>query len=110
MKTGTKAYCSERVETFYDIQLQVKGMPGVIESFRKYTESEMLDGDNKYDAGEENGGKQDAKKGKKKKVKKFTQHSFSSSQCLNVTDVVYNSFFSQPIFLKTYFFFLLQIY
>lgn len=67
MKTGTKAYCSERVETFYDIQLQVKGMPGVIESFRKYTESEMLDGDNKYDAGEENGGKQDAKKGKNKK-------------------------------------------
>ena len=45
-------------------------MPGVIESFRKYTESEMLDGDNKYDAGEENGGKQDAKKGKKNKVKK----------------------------------------
>ena len=56
-------YTSERVETFYDIQLQVKGLAGVTDSFRKYCESETLDGDNQYDAGEENGGKQDAKKG-----------------------------------------------
>ena len=28
-------YCSERVETFYDIQLQVKGMKNVIDSFKK---------------------------------------------------------------------------
>ena len=56
-------YCSERVETFYDIQLQVKGMKNVQQSFEKYTESEMLDGDNQYDAGPEHGGKQNAKKG-----------------------------------------------
>jgi hypothetical protein len=55
-------YCSERVETFYDIQLQVKGMKNVMESFHKYTESEKLDGENQYDAGAQHG-KQDAKKG-----------------------------------------------
>ena len=40
-----------------------KGMKNVQQSFEKYTESEMLDGDNQYDAGPEHGGKQNAKKG-----------------------------------------------
>lgn len=36
-------YKSEREETFYDISLQVKGCKNIIESFEKYTESELLD-------------------------------------------------------------------
>lgn len=54
-------YVSQREEDFYDIQLDVKGCKDVLESFRKYTEKEMLDGDNQYDA--EALGKQDAEKG-----------------------------------------------
>lgn len=37
-------------ETFYDLSLNVKGCRNVIESFDKYTEVEMMDGDNKYRA------------------------------------------------------------
>eukprot|EP00605_Chrysophyceae_sp_TOSAG23-4_P002789 GSChrysophyteH1.ASY1.ANO1.3073.1 assembled CDS len=44
-------YKSNREEEFYDIQLDVKGCNTMIESFRKYTESEMLEGENQYDAG-----------------------------------------------------------
>ncbi|VDN51807.1 unnamed protein product [Dracunculus medinensis] len=43
---------SNRVESFYDLQLNIKGKANVIESFADYTASETLDGDNKYDAGE----------------------------------------------------------
>ena len=53
---------SSREEDFYDIQLDVKGCENIYQSFRKYIEKEMLEGDNKYDAGEKYG-KQDAQKG-----------------------------------------------
>ncbi|RLN95700.1 hypothetical protein BBJ28_00017199, partial [Nothophytophthora sp. Chile5] len=52
---------SFRDESFYDLQLDVKGCKGLTESFRKYVEIEMLQGDNQYEA--EGYGKQDAKKG-----------------------------------------------
>lgn len=55
-------YVSERTDEFYDLQLDVQGCDTVFDSFRRYTEPERLDGDNKYDAGEEHG-KQDAEKG-----------------------------------------------
>lgn len=54
-------YESKREEEFYDIQLDVKGCKNIYESFKKYVETEMLDGENKYDANEH--GKQDAEKG-----------------------------------------------
>lgn len=54
-------YKSTRVETFYDIQLNIKGKKNIAESFRDYVKAEVLDGDNKYDAGEH--GLQDAEKG-----------------------------------------------
>ncbi|KAK6643307.1 Ubiquitin carboxyl-terminal hydrolase 7 [Polyplax serrata] len=54
-------YTSTRVETFYDIQLNVKGNKNIDESFRDYVTTVTLDGDNKYDAGEY--GLQDAEKG-----------------------------------------------
>ncbi|GMF19456.1 unnamed protein product [Phytophthora lilii] len=52
---------SSRDESFYDLQLDVKGCKDLMQSFRKYVEVEMLDGDNQYEA--EGHGKQDAKKG-----------------------------------------------
>lgn len=55
-------YESSRVEDFWDIQLNVKGFKNLQESFQNYIEIEMLDGENKYQAGEEHG-YQDAKKG-----------------------------------------------
>ncbi|XP_039289930.1 ubiquitin carboxyl-terminal hydrolase 7 isoform X2 [Nilaparvata lugens] len=54
-------YKSTRVETFYDIQLNIKGKKNITESFGDYIKAEVLDGDNKYDAGEH--GLQDAEKG-----------------------------------------------
>jgi len=54
-------YNSTRVETFYDIQLNIKGKKNIAESFSDYVKAEVLDGDNKYDAGEH--GLQDAEKG-----------------------------------------------
>ncbi|XP_023245457.1 ubiquitin carboxyl-terminal hydrolase 7 [Copidosoma floridanum] len=54
-------YTSRRVETFYDIQLNIKGKKNIYESFNDYVSSEILDGDNKYDAGEH--GLQEAEKG-----------------------------------------------
>lgn len=60
-------YESAREEEFYDIQLDVKGCRDVYESFKKYSEKEMLKGENQYDAGEDERGnkrgKQDAEKG-----------------------------------------------
>lgn len=55
-------YESSRVEDFWDIQLNVKGFRNLQQSFENYIEIEMLDGENKYQAGEEHG-YQDAKKG-----------------------------------------------
>jgi len=46
---------------FVDLQLNVKGMKNLYESFRDYVAVEMLDGENKYQA--EGYGLQDAKKG-----------------------------------------------
>jgi ubiquitin carboxyl-terminal hydrolase 7 len=54
-------YKSTRKESFYDLQLDVKGCRDVYASFDKYVEVEQLDGDNKYHA--EQYGLQDARKG-----------------------------------------------
>ncbi|CAK5277441.1 unnamed protein product [Mycena citricolor] len=54
-------YESSRIEEFNDIQLNVKGMKNLHESFKDYVAVEMLDGENKYAA--EGFGLQDAKKG-----------------------------------------------
>lgn len=43
-------YKSTREESFYDLSLNVKGCRNIIESFDKYTEVEVMDGDNKYRA------------------------------------------------------------
>lgn len=58
------AYKSTREEEFSDLSLNVKGCQNICESFEKYTEVEMMDGDNKYraDGFEE---LQDARKGVK---------------------------------------------
>ena len=55
-------YTSSRTESFYDIQLNIKGKKNIIESFRDYIKTESLEGENKYDAGP-NHGLQDAEKG-----------------------------------------------
>lgn len=54
-------FTSERTEEFWDLQLDVRGNATLADSFRKYIEVEVLDGDNKYQA--EGFGLQDAKKG-----------------------------------------------
>lgn len=54
-------YESSRVETFKDIQLNVKGCKNLNESFRDYIKIEMLIGENQYR--HETFGPQDAKKG-----------------------------------------------
>lgn len=54
-------YGSSRMEEFNDIQLNVKGMKNLYESFKDYVAVETLDGENKYQA--EGFGLQDAKKG-----------------------------------------------
>ncbi|PPQ63077.1 hypothetical protein CVT24_005932 [Panaeolus cyanescens] len=54
-------YESSRIEEFNDIQLNVKGMKNLYDSFKDYVSVEMLDGENKYQA--EGFGLQDAKKG-----------------------------------------------
>ncbi|KAI3915068.1 hypothetical protein MKW92_007257 [Papaver armeniacum] len=54
-------YKSTRKESFYDLQLDVKGCKDVYASFDKYVEAERLEGDNKYHADQH--GLQDAKKG-----------------------------------------------
>ncbi|XP_047157668.1 ubiquitin C-terminal hydrolase 13-like isoform X2 [Vigna umbellata] len=54
-------YKSMREESFYDLQLDVKGCKNVYDSFDKYVEVEQLEGDNKYHA--EWHGLQEARKG-----------------------------------------------
>ncbi|XP_019461345.1 PREDICTED: ubiquitin carboxyl-terminal hydrolase 12-like isoform X4 [Lupinus angustifolius] len=54
-------YKSTRRESFYDLQLDVKGCRDVYNSFDKYVEVERLEGDNKYHA--EQYGLQEARKG-----------------------------------------------
>ncbi|WRX12507.1 Peptidase C19 [Theobroma cacao] len=54
-------YKSTRKESFYDLQLDVKGCKDVYASFDKYVEVERLEGDNRYHA--EQYGLQDARKG-----------------------------------------------
>jgi len=54
-------YKSTRSESFYDVQLNIKGKKSINESFHDYIQTETLDGDNKYDAGTY--GLQDAEKG-----------------------------------------------
>lgn len=54
-------YKSNKEESFSDIQLTVKGCNNIYESFNEYTKEEILEGDDKYEAGDL--GKQRAKKG-----------------------------------------------
>jgi len=54
-------YKSTRTESYYDIQLNIKGKKTIDESFADYIKTETLEGDNKYDAG--SFGLQDAEKG-----------------------------------------------
>ncbi|XP_031385521.1 ubiquitin carboxyl-terminal hydrolase 13-like isoform X2 [Punica granatum] len=54
-------YKSTRKESFYDLQLDVKGCRDIYASFDKYVEVECLEGDNKYQS--EQHGLQEAKKG-----------------------------------------------
>ncbi|KAK6465021.1 ubiquitin carboxyl-terminal hydrolase [Scheffersomyces coipomensis] len=62
IKCVNVSYESSRVEDFWDIQLNVRGFKNLQESFKNYIEIEMLDGENKYQAGDDYG-YQDAKKG-----------------------------------------------
>ncbi|KAK2959541.1 putative Ubiquitin C-terminal hydrolase 13 [Blattamonas nauphoetae] len=56
-------YESAREEPFFDLNLPVRGCATLEDSFRKYTEEEVLEGDNQYSAGQF--GHQDAKKSSK---------------------------------------------
>lgn len=53
-------YESVREESFYDLQLTIKGVPNLQESFERYVAAEMLCGDNQYRT--DSFGLQDAKK------------------------------------------------
>jgi ubiquitin carboxyl-terminal hydrolase 7 len=44
-------YSTSKIEDFYDLSLNVKGCNGLIDSFKKYCETEILEGENKYNAG-----------------------------------------------------------
>lgn len=61
IKCKNVSYKSTKTETFYDIQLNIKGKKNVMESFDDYVSTEILDDENKYDAGEY--GLQKAEKG-----------------------------------------------
>ncbi len=55
-------YKSERIEVFYDLSLNVKGIPNIIGSFKQYVEAEKMQGDNRYKPNDELG-YQDADRG-----------------------------------------------
>ncbi|KAH3674687.1 hypothetical protein WICMUC_003103 [Wickerhamomyces mucosus] len=65
MKTYCKCinvdYESSRIEDFWDVQLNVKNLENLHQSFQDYINVEILDGENKYNA--QDYGLQDAKKG-----------------------------------------------
>ncbi|TFK29868.1 ubiquitin carboxyl-terminal hydrolase 5 [Coprinopsis marcescibilis] len=61
IKCSNVEYESSRIEDFNDIQLNVKGMKNLYESFQDFVAVETLEGENKYQA--EGFGLQDAKKG-----------------------------------------------
>lgn len=61
IKCKNVSYKSTKTETFYDIQLNIKGKKNVVESFEDYVSPEILDDENKYDAGQY--GLQKAEKG-----------------------------------------------
>jgi ubiquitin carboxyl-terminal hydrolase 7 len=46
-------YESSRIEDFWDIQLNVRGIANLQDSFKDYIQQETLDGENKYWAGDE---------------------------------------------------------
>ena len=54
-------YESSREETFYDLSMVVKGCKSLTESFEKYVEKDIMDGDNQYQT--DDFGKQDAEMG-----------------------------------------------
>ena len=54
-------YESSRVEDFWDLQLNVKNLKGLEDSFKDYIEIELMDGENQYAA--QGYGLQDAEKG-----------------------------------------------
>lgn len=54
-------YESSRLDVFWDVQLNVRGLKNLDESFKDYIQVEIMDGENKYFA--EGFGLQDAKKG-----------------------------------------------
>lgn len=54
-------YESSRVEDFWDLQLNVKNLKGLEESFKNYIEIELMNGENQYAA--QDFGLQDAEKG-----------------------------------------------
>ena len=54
-------YESSRVEDFWDLQMNVKNMKNLTESFESYTEIELMNGENQYAA--QDFGLQDAEKG-----------------------------------------------
>lgn len=54
-------YESSRVEEFWDLQMNVKNMKNLTESFESYTEIELMNGENQYAA--QDFGLQDAEKG-----------------------------------------------
>ena len=53
-------YNSKREESYYDISLPVRNNSSIIESFEEYIKPDLLEGDNKFDAGQH--GLQDAEK------------------------------------------------
>ena len=57
-------YVSSTVETFLDVQLQVRGCPDLHASLqRQFSGEETLEGENEYDAGHAGYGRQEARRG-----------------------------------------------
>eukprot|EP00894_Picocystis_sp_ML_P002631 jgi/Pico_ML_1/53148/g3750.t2 len=90
-------YNSTRKESFMDLQLDVKGCKNVYDSFDKYVEVEMLDGENKYRA--EGHGLQDAKKGmlKEQLEKEMKRKEKDEAHLFTVIKVARNEDLAQQI-------------